>query len=72
MGTKIKSPVTKGVARVPVVLQLEALECGAASLAMVAAYYGKWVTCGSMRTQRKYGLYQRSGQWKRKDHHAGV
>lgn len=50
MGTKIKSPVTKGVARVPVVLQLEALECGAASLAMVAAYYGKWVTLEKART----------------------
>ena len=49
-GTKIKSPVTKGVARVPVVLQLEALECGAASLAMVAAYYGKWVTLEKART----------------------
>ncbi|MCR4644170.1 MAG: ATP-binding cassette domain-containing protein [Oscillospiraceae bacterium] len=50
MGMKIKKPVTKGVARVPVVLQLEALECGAASLAMVAAYYGKWVTLEKART----------------------
>ena len=50
MDKKIKSPVTKGVARVPVVLQLEALECGAASLAMVAAYYGKWVTLEKVRT----------------------
>ena len=39
----IKRPVTRGVAKVPVILQLEALECGAACLAMVMAYYGKWV-----------------------------
>ena len=40
---KIKKPVTKGVAKVPVIMQMEALECGTASLAMVMAYYGKWV-----------------------------
>jgi len=40
---KKKKPVTKGVAKVPVIMQMEALECGAASLAMVMAYYGKWV-----------------------------
>lgn len=40
---KIKSPITKGVAKVPVVMQMEALECGAASLAMILAYYGKWI-----------------------------
>ena len=31
----VKQPVTSGVAKVPVIMQLEALECGAASLAMV-------------------------------------
>lgn len=36
---KIKQPLTKGVAKVPVVMQMEALECGAASLAMICAYY---------------------------------
>ena len=45
-----KRPVTKGAAKVPVVMQLEALECGAASLAMVAAYYGKWVTLEQARS----------------------
>lgn len=40
---KIKSPITAGVAKVPVVMQMEALECGAASLAMILAYYEKWV-----------------------------
>ena len=40
---KRKAPITKGVAKVPVVMQMEALECGAASLAMILAYYGKWI-----------------------------
>ncbi|MCR5604056.1 MAG: NHLP family bacteriocin export ABC transporter peptidase/permease/ATPase subunit [Lachnospiraceae bacterium] len=38
-----KKPVTGGVAKVPVILQLEALECGAACLSMILAYYGKWI-----------------------------
>ena len=46
---KIKSPVTKGAAKVPVVMQLEALECGAASLCMILAYYGKWIPLEQMR-----------------------
>ena len=36
-------PVTKGVVRVPVVMQLEALECGAASLTMIMHYYQMWI-----------------------------
>ena len=35
---KMKPALTAGVAKVPVVMQLEALECGAAALAMVMAY----------------------------------
>ena len=46
---KVRKPRTKGVARVPVIMQLEALECGAASLAMVMAYYGKWVPLEQVR-----------------------
>ncbi|MBO4331171.1 MAG: NHLP family bacteriocin export ABC transporter peptidase/permease/ATPase subunit [Oscillospiraceae bacterium] len=42
-------PVTKGAAKVPVVMQLEALECGAASLCMVMAYYEKWVSLEQVR-----------------------
>ena len=46
---KIKSPVTKGVAKVPVIMQMEALECGAACLAMVMAYYRKWIPLEQVR-----------------------
>ena len=46
----IKKPVTNGVAKVPVVMQLEALECGAASLAMVLAYYDKWIPLEQVRS----------------------
>ena len=45
----IKKPVTNGVAKVPVVIQMEALECGAASLAMVMAYYNKWLPLEQVR-----------------------
>ncbi|MDD4368204.1 MAG: NHLP family bacteriocin export ABC transporter peptidase/permease/ATPase subunit [Oscillospiraceae bacterium] len=45
----VKHPVTKGYARVPVVMQMEALECGAASLTMVLAYYGKWLLLEQVR-----------------------
>ena len=38
-----------GRAKVPVVMQMEALECGAACLAMVMAYYGKWVPLEQVR-----------------------
>ena len=46
---KIKQPVMGGKVRVPVVMQMEALECGAASLAMVMAYYDKWVPLEQVR-----------------------
>ena len=49
MAKKIPATRTEGVAKVPVVMQLEALECGAASLAMVMAYYGKWVPLEKVR-----------------------
>ncbi len=46
---KIKQPITAGVAKVPVVMQLEALECGAASLCMLMAYYEKWIPLEQVR-----------------------
>lgn len=49
MRKKVKSPVTDKVAKVPVILQLEALECGAASLAMILAYYQKWIPLEKVR-----------------------
>lgn len=45
----LKQPITKGVAKVPVVMQLEALECGAASLCMILAYYDKWIPLEQVR-----------------------
>jgi NHLM bacteriocin system ABC transporter peptidase/ATP-binding protein len=33
----------------PQIMQMEALECGAASLAMVMAYYGKWIPLEQIR-----------------------
>ena len=41
---KQKKPI-----RVPVILQMEALECGAASLAMILAYYRRWVPLERVR-----------------------
>ena len=46
---KVKEPVRGKVARVPVVMQLEALECGAACLTMILAYYGKWIPLEQVR-----------------------
>ena len=47
--TTVKSPKTSGVCKVPVVMQMEALECGAASLAMILAYYDKWIPLEQVR-----------------------
>lgn len=47
--SKIKKPVSKGVAKVPVVIQLEELECGAACLTMILGYYQKWLPLEKIR-----------------------
>ena len=41
--SKVPQPVEKGIVRVPVVMQMEALECGAASLTMIMHYYRKFI-----------------------------
>ena len=46
---KTVQPVTKGIAKVPVIMQMEALECGAACLTMVLAYYQKWIPLEQVR-----------------------
>ena len=58
----LKQPVTKGRVKVPVIMQMEALECGAACLCMIMAYYNKWVPleqvrrdCGVSRDGSKAG-----------------
>ena len=47
---KVKKPINKGVCKVPVVMQLEALECGAACLTMILAYYDKWIPLEQIRS----------------------
>lgn len=39
----------KRVVKVPVIMQMEVLECGAASLAMILAYYKKWLPLEQVR-----------------------
>ena len=66
----VKKPVINGVAKkVPVVIQLEALECGAACLTMILAYYGKWIPleqvrsdCGVSRDGSKAGKIIRAAK----------
>lgn len=48
-GKKFHQPILRGAPKVPVIMQMEALECGAACLAMVLAYYGKWIPLEQVR-----------------------
>ena len=47
--SRIPHPIEKGVVRVPLVMQMESLECGAAALAMIMHYYGKWISLEQAR-----------------------
>ena len=40
----------KKVVSVPMIMQMESVECGAASLTMILAYYGKWLPLEEVRT----------------------
>ena len=47
---QVPKPIEKGVVKVPVVMQMEALECGAASLTMIMHFYKKWIPLEQART----------------------
>ena len=46
---KLNKPVKKGIAKTPVVMQMEMLECGAACLTMILHYYGYYAPLEQVR-----------------------
>ena len=44
------------IKKVPVILQMEAVECGAASLTMILAYYKKYIPDVVNYFAKKYGI----------------
>ncbi len=52
MATRVRNKPTENggmAAKVPQIMQMEALECGAACLAMICAYYQKWIPLEQVR-----------------------
>ena len=47
--TKLNRPIKNGIAKTPVVMQMEMLECGAACLTMILHYYGYYAPLEQVR-----------------------
>ena len=50
-GPKLKAPRVNNRVRTPTILQMEMVECGAASLAMICAYYKKYIPLEKLRVE---------------------